>query len=61
MTKLDRLIADLCPGGVEYKTFQEAFDIKNGYIQSKGNPLYWKDGTLPWFRCAARQKRLLWR
>ncbi len=29
---------------------QIIFNIKNGYTPSKSNPLYWEDGTIPWFR-----------
>jgi type I restriction enzyme S subunit len=50
MTDLDHLIAELCPDGVEYKSLEEVFDIKNGYTPSKDNPVYWDNGTIPWFR-----------
>lgn len=30
MTKLDELIQELCPDGVEYKELQEILTIKNG-------------------------------
>lgn len=50
MSKLEELIQQLCPDGVEYKTLNELFDTKNGYTPSKSNPLYWENGTIPWFR-----------
>ncbi|RMD02356.1 restriction endonuclease subunit S [Clostridium autoethanogenum] len=50
MRKLDELIAKFCPNGVEWKSLEEVFDIKNGYTPSKAEPSFWKGGTLPWFR-----------
>ena len=50
MSKLDELIAEFCPDGVEYKSLEELFFIKNGYTPSKANKDYWTDGTIPWFR-----------
>ena len=35
MGKLDRLIKDLCPNGVEYVKVDKAFELKNGYTPSK--------------------------
>lgn len=50
MSRLDELIAELCPDGVEYKEIQELFYLKNGYTPSKSNPSNYKNGTIPWFR-----------
>lgn len=50
MSKIDELIAKLCPNGVEYHALQDVFDIKNGYTPSKANPTFWTNGTIPWFR-----------
>ncbi len=50
MNKIEKLIAELCPNGVEFKELQEIFDIKNGYTPSKKNSDYWTNGTIPWFR-----------
>jgi type I restriction enzyme S subunit len=50
MSKLEQLIADLCPDGVEYKELQEVFTIRNGYTPSKDTPEFWEDGSIPWFR-----------
>ncbi|MFT2819797.1 restriction endonuclease subunit S, partial [Helicobacter pylori] len=36
--------------GVEFKTLEEVFEIKNGYTPSKNNPEFWEKGTIPWFR-----------
>ncbi len=50
MNRLDELIAELCPDGVEYHSISELFITRNGYTPSKSNPEYWIDGTVPWFR-----------
>lgn len=50
MSKIDDLIAKLCPEGVEFRELGEVFTIRNGYTPSKKIAKYWEDGTLPWFR-----------
>ncbi len=50
MSRLEELIAELCPDGVEYKKLRELFDTRNGYTPSKSNGSYWTNGTVPWFR-----------
>ena len=50
MSKVEELIQELCPDGVEYKSLGEAFIIKNGYTPSKSKSEFWNNGTVPWFR-----------
>lgn len=50
MKYLETLIQDLCPDGVEFRTMEEVFEIRNGYTPSKNNPDFWEGGTIPWFR-----------
>ncbi|WRB70349.1 restriction endonuclease subunit S [Helicobacter pylori] len=50
MHKIERLLQTLAPNGVEFKTLEEVFEIKNGYTPSKNNPEFWENGTIPWFR-----------
>ena len=50
MSRLGELLETLCPDGVEYKTLEEIFVIKNGYTPSKANEDFWTNGTIPWFR-----------
>ena len=50
MNKIQQLIQQYCPNGVEFKELQEVFDIKNGYTPSKSNSEFWENGTIPWFR-----------
>ncbi|WRE52409.1 restriction endonuclease subunit S [Helicobacter pylori] len=48
--RLKTLLHTLAPKGVEFKTLEEVFEIKNGYTPSKNNPEFWEKGTIPWFR-----------
>ena len=50
MKNLETLIQELCPNGVEFRTMEEVFEIRNGYTPSKNNPDFWEGGTIPWFR-----------
>ena len=50
MSRIDALIAKLCPDGVEFRELQEVFVTKNGYTPSTTNKAFWTDGTVPWFR-----------
>ena len=50
MSKLDELIAELCPEGVEFRKLSEVFNTRNGYTPSKSKPEYWENGEVPWFR-----------
>jgi type I restriction enzyme S subunit len=47
---LRELIAELCPEGVAHYNLDEVFDIRGGYTPSKANEVFWRDGTVPWFR-----------
>ena len=49
MSRLEELIAEHCPDGVEYVKLGDVFDMKNGYTPSRKNKSYWTDGTIPWF------------
>ncbi|WQX04215.1 restriction endonuclease subunit S [Helicobacter pylori] len=50
MNHIEKLLQTLAPKGVEFKTLEEVFEIRNGYTPSKNNPEFWKNGTIPWFR-----------
>jgi type I restriction enzyme S subunit len=50
MTKLDRLIAELCPEGVEYGTLGEvAVKTYSGGTPLANHPDYY-NGDIPWLR-----------
>ena len=48
MSRLDELIAELCPNGVEYKELGKVCQLVTGATPSKTNTAYWKNGTIPW-------------
>lgn len=50
MSKLEDLIQEFCPDGVEYRSILEIFNTRNGYTPSKSNKEYWENGEIPWFR-----------
>ena len=50
MTRLEKLIQELCPDGVKYLPIPELFITRNGYTPSKANNEFWENGTIPWFR-----------
>jgi len=50
MNKIQRLLQEHCPNGVEWKTLGEVFETRNGYTPSKANAEFWTNGTIPWFR-----------
>ncbi|GAA1156351.1 restriction endonuclease subunit S [Ornithinicoccus hortensis] len=50
MSRIDNLIQELCPDGVEFAELQAVFTTKGGYTPSKNDPTAWADGTVPWFR-----------
>ncbi len=50
MSKIEELIAELCPDGVELYSLASVFEIKNGYTPSKNDKENWENGDIPWFR-----------
>lgn len=52
MSRIDDLIREYCPDGVEFIELQDLFDTRNGYTPSRSNPEFWENGTIPWFRLA---------
>ena len=50
MSRIDSLIRDLCPDGVEVRTLEEIFETRNGYTPSKNDVEAWAGSDVPWFR-----------
>ena len=48
MSRLDELIRELCPDGVEYKALSDVCQLITGATPSKANKAYWENGTIPW-------------
>ncbi len=65
MSKLQKLIQELCPDGVEYKTLGEIATIKNGRDYKhlgKGNvPVYGSGGIMTYVDTYVYNKVLLWK
>ena len=47
-SRIDQLIAELCPEGVEYKPLGEIGEWYGGGTPSKSRIDYWNNGTIPW-------------
>ena len=50
MSRLDELIEELCPDGVEFRRLDELFATRNGYTPSRGDMSAWDSHDIPWFR-----------
>ncbi|PYD01810.1 restriction endonuclease subunit S [Microbacterium esteraromaticum] len=50
MSRIEELIAELAPDGVQHVPTDRLFHLKNGYTPSKSNAAFWSGGTVPWFR-----------
>lgn len=48
MSKLDELIRELCPDGVEYKRIGDFAMCFPGATPKTTHPEYWENGTIPW-------------
>lgn len=48
MSRLEELIQELCPDGVEYKSLGEVCKLVTGATPSKTRKEYWENGTIPW-------------
>lgn len=48
MSKIDDLIQELCPDGVEYKPIREFADCLAGATPKTKVKEFWDGGTIPW-------------
>ena len=48
MSKLDELLRELCPDGVEYKRIGDFAVCFPGATPKTTHPEYWENGTIPW-------------
>ena len=48
MSRIDELLAELCPDGVRYEPLADIGDWYGGGTPSKSRLDYWKNGTIPW-------------
>ena len=59
MSQIDKLIADLCPDGVEFKTLASLGEWYGGGTPSKNRAEYWTGGTIPWISPKDMGKRVV--
>jgi len=50
MNRIEKLLEEMCPEGVEFRRLGDIFDLRNGYTPSKSNTSFWRNGSIPWFR-----------
>ena len=60
MTKLEQLIQELCPHGVEYRSLGEICKLITGATPSKFKKEYWEDGTIPWMSSGEVNKKIVY-
>ena len=48
MSEIERLLAELCPKGVEYRALADVGTWYGGGTPSKGRADFWTNGTIPW-------------
>ncbi|PKL94544.1 MAG: restriction endonuclease subunit S [Gammaproteobacteria bacterium HGW-Gammaproteobacteria-8] len=48
MSRIEELIAELCPEGIRYEPLADIGEWYGGGTPSKSRPDYWKNGTIPW-------------
>ncbi|MFZ3130124.1 MAG: restriction endonuclease subunit S [Desulfosporosinus sp.] len=60
MSKIENLIAELCPDGVEYKTIGEIAECHAGATPKTGVAAYWENGTIPWMSSGEVNDRIIY-
>ena len=50
MNKIEKLIKEMCPNGVEYRKLEDIAHVKNGFTPSTKNKEFWRDGTISWYK-----------
>ncbi|MCI6557754.1 restriction endonuclease subunit S [Schaalia hyovaginalis] len=50
MNRIERMVAEMCPDGVEYWALDAVFLLRNGYTPAKSNGEFWCSNEVPWFR-----------
>ncbi|MGE0558303.1 MAG: restriction endonuclease subunit S [Burkholderiales bacterium] len=60
MSRIDELIASLCPDGVEFKTIGELAECFSGATPPSGIAAYWEGGTISWMSSGEVNKGLVY-
>jgi type I restriction enzyme S subunit len=61
MSKLDELIQELCPDGVEYKALGNVCQLVTGATPNKTKSEYWINGTIPWMSSGEVNLKRIWK
>lgn len=60
MTKLEKLIKELCPNSMEYKRLGDICRLVTGAISSTAKSAYWDNGTIPWMSSGELNSKRVW-
>jgi hypothetical protein len=60
MTKLEQLINELCPEGVEYCELGKVCSLVTGATPSKVKSDYWENGTIPWMSSGEVNNKIIY-
>ena len=50
VNKIERLIAKMCPDGVEFRALGEVGKVMSGGTSAKSKVEFWEDGHIPWLK-----------
>ena len=60
MSRIDELIQQLCPNGVEYRCIGDFAECYAGATPKTSVLEYWQNGTIPWMSSGEVNKRVIY-
>jgi len=60
MNRIEKLIAEMCPNGVEFCTIGEIAQCCSGATPKSGVIAYWENGTIPWMNSGEVNKETVY-
>ena len=60
MNKIERMLQELCPNGVEYKKLEDICECYAGATPNTKRIEYWENGTIPWMSSGEVNKGVVW-
>ncbi|MCL4869636.1 MAG: restriction endonuclease subunit S, partial [Anaerolineae bacterium] len=60
MNRIAKLIAHLCPDGVEFRAIGEIAECYSGATPASGIAAYWEDGSIPWMSSGEVNKGIVY-
>ena len=60
MSKIERMLQELCPNGVEYKKLEDICECYAGATPNTKRIEYWENGTIPWMSSGEVNKGVVW-